>query len=295
MDLALNIQCVTKNTDWKNLVWQFFIKQDRNCLENVMYTKCLTGFVLIAGLALPAHALAQTIGTTTRADATVFSGAKVLRTGNPISANQRIRVNATGLGHFKFNDGTKMVIGPGARMVLDETIYRPGGSTFKKFAIDTTRGALRFISGSSAAAAYEIETPTGTLGIRGTAFDMQHLRGRTYIMLVNGMVTFCTRAGSCETIRRKCDFVVAQPGGRISAPVQPRDGIYSKADMERYFPFMFDQSQIEPEFRLGVNTCAGGNSSATGNGPDSGAGDGEGFGGLGGDISGGRGGRGGDF
>ncbi len=251
-----------------------------------MFMKYLTGFALLGTLAIPTQSFAQTIGTTTRADSTVFASNRILRTGNPIAANQRIRVNATGLGHFKFNDGTKMVIGPGARMVLDETIYNPNGSSFKKFAIDSTRGALRFISGSSASSAYEIETPTGTLGIRGTAFDLQHFRGRTYIMLVNGMVTFCSRTGNCETIRKKCDYVVAQPSGRVSTPVQPKNGNFSRVDMERYFPFMFDQSQIEPEFRLGVNACAGGNSAAAGNGPDSGAGDGEGFGGLGGDISG---------
>ena len=214
--------------------------------------------LLFTGFSLAGNsASAQTIGTTVKADDTVRgSKAGKLSKGTKVVANERISANASGLGHFVFNDGTKMVVGPGTRLKLDEAIYNPNRSSFKKFAIDSSAGALRFISGDSRSAAYEIETPTGTLGVRGTAFDLRHYRGRTYVMLVNGEVTFCTRINRCETLRRKCSFVVASPTGRVSDPVLPRNSQFEKRDLERYFPLVFDQSPILPDFRLNVNKCA---------------------------------------
>ncbi len=188
--------------------------------------------VLISSLTL-----AQTaIGTAVSVDDTITGkNDRVIRSQSSISSNERIRANASGLGHFKFNDGTKLVVGPGTNIVLDELVYNPNGSTFKKFVLKTGAGATRFISGNSNSTAYEIVTPVGTLGIRGTAFDMQHLKGRTYLILVSGRVEFCSFTGDCKTIRRKCDFIVADRNGKISKPKQPKDGIFKKVDLVQYF------------------------------------------------------------
>jgi hypothetical protein len=236
-------------------------------MKNVVLSAIVGSVVCLAA----APAIAQSIGKTIKADRTV-SGSKsgVLKINSNVVANERISANTTGLGHIEFNDGTKMVVGPNTNLVLDRAVFNPGQSSFRKLAMDSTAGALRFISGSSAKGTYEIQTPTGTLGIRGTAFDMQHYRGRTYIMLVSGEVTFCTNSGECETITRKCDYVVASPDGSITPPVQPRRGIFQGRDMEIYFPFINDQSQIEPEFQLGISRCGGGASFAGVNQPGNG-------------------------
>ena len=197
-----------------------------------------------------------TIGTAVSIDDTITGkNNRVIQNNSSISANERIRANETGLGHFEFNDGTKLVVGPGTNIVLDELVYNPNGSTFKKFVLKTGAGATRFISGNSSSSAYQIETPVGTLGIRGTAFDMQHLKGRTYLILVSGRVEFCSFSGDCKTLRRKCDFVVADRNGKISKPKQPKDGIFKRVDLIQYFPLIADQSQIEQGFKLRVKTC----------------------------------------
>jgi len=222
-------------------------------------------------------ASAQTIGETVKADDTVRgSKAGKLSKGTKVVANERITANRTGLGHFLFNDGTKMVVGPGTRLKLDETVYNPNRSTFKKFAIDSSAGALRFISGNSNSNSYEIQTPTGTLGVRGTAFDLRHYRGRTYVMLVNGEIEICSRLNRCETLRSKCSFVVASPSGRVSDPVLPQNGQFERQDMERYFPLVFDQTPIEPSFRLNVSGCAAAAQFTLNNDPDGGGSDGPG-------------------
>ena len=64
------------------------------------------------------------------------------------------------------------------------------------------------------------------------------------------------------------DFVVAGAGGNISQPTQPRNGIFGSTDMRQFFPFINDQSNIEPDFRLSTHTCAGGARTGGGGGGD---------------------------
>ena len=164
---------------------------------------------------------------------------------------------------LEFKDGTKMVIGHNANVVLDEAVFTRGGSQFNRFVVNTTSGAIRFISGDSKSSAFQINTPTGTLGLRGTAFDMQHYQGQTYIMLIDGEVTFCDAAGNCTNISRRCDCMAIGPNGVIQAPAQPEDGIYSEEDMEKFFPFIADQGDLLKQFKKPIKLCGGGTTDPT--------------------------------
>ena len=189
--------------------------------------------------------------------------ARPIETNSPIFANERIAANNSGLAHFRFNDGTKMVVGPGSSLVLDESIYNPDGSTFNRFVLNSAAGATRFISGNSGSSVYKINTPVGTLGLRGTAFDFRHWRGRTYLMLLDGRVEICNTQNQCKTLRRKCEFVIVNTNGRISDPILPRNSLFGSRDMNRYFPFVNNQRQLQPDYRLRINTCAGGGRAGT--------------------------------
>ncbi len=74
-------------------------------------------------------------------------------------------------------------------------------------------------------------------------------------MLVSCRVEFCSFAGQCQTIRRKCDYIVADRGGNISKPTQPKDGTFERADMARFFPFIADQFPLKEDFKLRAKTC----------------------------------------
>lgn len=211
-------------------------------------------------LAATTYAQSQTaIGTAVSVDAQVRgNNSRQITTASSVFANERISANQTGLGQFEFSDGTKIVVGPGSTVVLDELVYNPDGSSFNKFVLETTSGAVRFISGNSSSNSYEVRTPVGTLGLRGTAFDLQHLNGRTYVMIIDGILDFCSVSGTCEVLRRKCDFAVATTNGGVTPPTQPRTGGFGARDMARLFPFANDQSRLDEGFRLRINTCAGG-------------------------------------
>ena len=101
-----------------------------------MYASIRVFSLIIAFISLAiTQSYAQTsIGTAVSVDDTVTGkNSRQITTASNIFANERIRANSTGIGHFKFTDGTKLVVGPGTSLVLNELVYNPDGSSFNKF------------------------------------------------------------------------------------------------------------------------------------------------------------------
>src|SRR5262245_42882248 len=68
-----------------------------------------------------------------------------------------------------FLDGSKLTMGQNSRLTVDEYVYAgPGGAG--KQTVRYTKGLFRFLSGSIPKDQVKIETPTVTIGIRGTIF-----------------------------------------------------------------------------------------------------------------------------
>jgi hypothetical protein len=89
---------------------------------------------------------------------------------DPVHRDERIRTSNSGLGQFVFRDGTKLAVGWGSSVVIDKFVFDDSKSV-KKLSIKAAKGTFRWISGNSKSSAYEILTPAGTIGVRGTVFD----------------------------------------------------------------------------------------------------------------------------
>ena len=96
------------------------------------------------------------------------SGLK-LEEGDIIATGKRARVGIT------FIDNTRMAVGPGSRITLDEYKYdraRRSGSSLTT----VNRGSLGVDSGNitrSGRDRMRVRTPTSTLGVRGTTFVVE--------------------------------------------------------------------------------------------------------------------------
>ena len=113
----------------------------------------------------------------------------------PVHRDERIRTSNSGLGQFVFRDGTKLAVGWGSSVVIDKYVFDNSNSV-KKLSIRAAKGTFRWISGSSASSAYQILTPAGTIGVRGTAFDFHVApNGKTAIVLLNGSARICSGGG----------------------------------------------------------------------------------------------------
>jgi hypothetical protein len=88
---------------------------------------------------------------------------------DPIIRNAELVTAERGALEVTFVDGSKLTMGQNSRLTVDEYVYAgPGGAG--KQSIRYTKGLFRFVSGSIPKENVKIETPTVTIGIRGTDF-----------------------------------------------------------------------------------------------------------------------------
>lgn len=216
--------------------------------------RLLIGFIAAIALAAPSLA-ADKVGEAVRISTRVTGQGGALATGDAIYRDERIRSNASGVGAFVFEDGTKLAIGPNSNVVIDRYVYA-GNSKVKRLTLGATKGTLRWISGKSGHKAYRIETPSGTLGVRGTAFDIYvAANGLTAVTLLNGAAEFCGARG-CKTLNRRCQFIIARPGGEVTQPRGITRNIGISVPGTEAFPFLAGRAGLPRGFLAG-SSCAG--------------------------------------
>ncbi len=92
-----------------------------------------------------------------------------LRLSDPIIRNAELATAERGAIEVTFLDGSRLTMGQNSRLRVDEYVYGgPGGAG--KQTIRYTKGLFRFVSGSIPKKDVRIETPTVSIGIRGTIF-----------------------------------------------------------------------------------------------------------------------------
>ncbi|MBJ3784250.1 FecR family protein [Devosia sediminis] len=207
----------------------------------------------IACLVLAAPALADAEGTAVgvRPDASSQSGAAelVLVVGSDVSVGDTVTTGPSGHVQLLFDDQTRLVVGPGSRLKIET--YLLTGSGADRFAVNALGGTFRFISGNSPKPVYSIHTPTASIAVRGTKFDLTVGGGQTFTMLFEGALTQCYD-GVCVDLEDRCDIAVT--GGGLA-------DLYGRSD-ERHppaaakFPLPNIQAAFLPDFRVpGAQAC----------------------------------------
>jgi ferric-dicitrate binding protein FerR (iron transport regulator) len=92
-----------------------------------------------------------------------------LKLRDPIIRNAELATAERGALEVTFLDGSKLTMGQNSRLTVDEYVYSGPGGTGKQ-TVRYTKGIFRFVSGSIPKDNVKIETPTVTIGIRGTIF-----------------------------------------------------------------------------------------------------------------------------
>jgi hypothetical protein len=139
----------------------------------------------------------------------------------PIYMGDGIRTGSAGEAQIRFRDNTRLVVGRNSSIVIDKFVFNPD-ATVTEVSMSAARGAFRFLSGGGQRHQYSIDTPTATIGIRGTRFDLSIGRdGETSMALFEGAARVCDRGGQCVDLTERCSIVVAplrQPVRRLSSP-----------------------------------------------------------------------------
>lgn len=200
-------------------------------------------------------ALAAAVGVTRQAheqvSGTLSGKQRIIVTSTEVFENERLTSNPNGNAQIELLDGTKIVIGPSADVVLDKFVYNPDKS-INALTVKATKGAFRFISGKSGHAAYKVVTPSATIGIRGTAFDVTITKGGSYIALLSGGVTICMRKGQCRDLDKTCEYVFVGNGDFSD---QKNIADRPKQKKGEIFPLLANQNKLLSSFRLNASSC----------------------------------------
>jgi hypothetical protein len=245
----------------------------------------LSGGGLPSGSALAATPAGKAVGVNPAASNVSANITRTLVVGADVAMGDKIVTGPSGQVQLIFDDETHLVVGPNSGLLIESYLLRSDKSV-GKFTVDALGGTYRFITGQSDHSVYTIKTPTGTIGVRGTAFDFtvagvgaragSPLPGTT-VALFSGAVQLCDLPTAknpqpkCVVLDRKCD------AGIIDSDAY-RLGHFETIDKGLRSRFRYIQSQKPLLQPFQVNTAAecfkdlGGSSgglSSTSSGPDS--------------------------
>ncbi|MDB5565949.1 MAG: hypothetical protein JWP84_2515 [Tardiphaga sp.] len=133
----------------------------------------LTGEVQLAQLGGGATAAATVIGRVTKltGNATAIrNGVSIqLNMGDNVQKGDVVQAGADSSLGLTFIDGTVFGLSANARMVLNEMVYDPNGSSNSSL-LSLVQGTITFVAGETAKHGdMKVDTPVATMGIRGTA------------------------------------------------------------------------------------------------------------------------------
>jgi FecR protein len=178
-------------------------------------------FTLLASTAIPSLGLAlEPSGTTVKvsnhANASGPGGVRVLNAPGDVFQGDQIVTDGNGQAQIRFVDDTRFVVGPNSRVVIDEFLFKPDG-TATAVALNAVKGTFRFITGKSPKEAYTLNTPTMSIGVRGTIIDLRVLiSGESLAAWQEGSGQACVAPqGAAESARTMCED--AGPGTVIGS------------------------------------------------------------------------------
>lgn len=147
----------------------------------------------------------------------VAASSTQINVGDGVLRDEVVRTGAESAARFVMADSTNLSLGPGATIKLDRTVFNDEHS-YREIAIRLTEGAFRFVTGHSEKAAYKINTPLATIGVRGTILDILSQRGRTTVVLQEGASSVCTLSFQCIQLTQPGDTAVITATGNGGRP-----------------------------------------------------------------------------
>jgi hypothetical protein len=144
------------------------------------------------------------------------SATSQINVGDGLLRDEIVRTGLDSAARLVMADSTNLSLGPNATIKLDRTVFNDE-HTYRDIAIRLTTGAFRFVTGHSDKTAYKITTSLATIGVRGTTLDILSQRGKTTVVLQDGMSRVCTISGQCIDLTQPGDTaVITSAGGKVT-------------------------------------------------------------------------------
>ena len=205
--------------------------------------------------ALAADPAGEAAGVTANATASGEIGDRILQARGRIFSGDVIETDQTGVAQLEFLDETRMVVGPGSRLTIDDFVFQ-SNNTAQRLTVNAARGAFRFITGVSDKGAYTIRTPVATIGVRGTEGDITvHEDGSISASIYdNGAFRICSleKPRRCAVLEGSCSVIVLNKDFEFDW----LQNIYERTGyMEENFPFAFGERRLQSPFQVSSGSC----------------------------------------
>lgn len=211
-----------------------------------------------AGTAVAATPSGAVLAVIQSANSAGVGGNQVLNVQSPVYAGDHIDTGPVGEVQIEFRDKTKLVVGPNSSMVVDAFVF-DDANTARAITLDATKGVFRFFTGVSRKDAYQINTPTATIGVRGTQFDISiEGQGTTRVANFEGMTRICPRESTlrtdCTESKDPCTLSVIRPTEHV-VTYGNKDLEFRNRQLKYYFNYIRDQSTLRPDFQVDLKQC----------------------------------------
>lgn len=220
-----------------------------------MMDQRLMGLLMMAAIAafVPAGAIAregEAVAVVQRAVIRADGETATLDVGQPVKDGDIIATGEAGQAQILFPDSTRIVVGPNSQVEIDKMLFRDN-NTARRLTVTAVRGSFRFLSGNSPSRVYKLRTPTATMGVRGTSFDVAVDGGEgTELVVYTGEVQICAR-GRCASVPGGCQNVRVTRSGNFTQP----ETIGERSKWLGIFPYVKRQDGLRPNFRASTANC----------------------------------------
>jgi hypothetical protein len=199
-----------------------------------MHAVKLAAVALGSMLALQGAAFAQEPGigsaktARNKVEGIVGGQTQDVKTGSQVYPDETVRTGDSAVADLVFIDNTNLSVGPISEVRLDKFVYDPNGSS-GRVVLQATKGAFRFVTGSQDHRAYEVRTPFGSLGVRGTVVELvikQCVPGQppntcgVTVKLVEGAASFTTSNGQTVDLNSANTTLAVSGNGTTSTSSQ---------------------------------------------------------------------------
>ena len=174
---------------------------------------------------------------------------RIINVSDQVFQKEIIETNSVSTTQIVFLDETVLTIGPESRLMLDELVF-DRNATNGKVVMTALKGLFTFVSGSLPSESYQINTPTTTIGMRGTKFDLFVARnGASTVILRSGAIDVKNLQGverQVNTVGLATNVVTKKSEPTLPAP--------PTSELEQLFTSLVNPGELQGIDPLQVNT-----------------------------------------
>lgn len=218
-------------------------------MRTLIASALVTLTVLLGAPAIAATPSGTALGVDPAASSLFENTTRTLTVGSDIFLGDKITTGPNGQVQIVFSDNTHLVIGPDSTLTIEDYLIRNDGSA-GKLVVDMLGGSFRFATGDSAKDNYLINTPTGTIGVRGTLFDVfvDIVTGKAWVMVYEGETLLTEGNAPPEVLTGLCHVgLIDVDDTELFGHADTFEGD-ARDDLKGWFRYSLDQSPLLREF-----------------------------------------------